>query len=43
MKTISSILYTDPQAQRPAGKCPKCGGCVYLPGKNCIRCQRDKP
>ena len=31
MKTISSILYPDPQAQRPAGKCPRCGGCVYSP------------
>ena len=43
MKTISSILYPDPQAQRPSGKCPRCGGCVYPPGNHCPRCERDKP
>lgn len=43
MKTISSMLYTDPLAQAPAGKCPHCGGCVYDPGRHCIHCERDEP
>lgn len=43
MRTIASILYIDPQAQKEAGRCPVCGGCVYWPGLHCIRCERDKP
>jgi len=39
---IESILYIDPQAQKPAGYCSRCGGAVYFPGCRCIRCGRDE-
>ena len=35
-----SILYTDPQAVRPASLCPVCGGECYGPSLTCIRCER---
>ncbi len=43
MKEICSVLYIDPQAQKHAGFCRRCGGCLYLPGLRCIRCERDRP
>lgn len=41
--TIEQTLYPDPQAQRPGGRCPVCGGALYGPGFHCIRCGRDEP
>ncbi len=38
---IQPVLYIDPQAQKPAGLCERCGGELYRPGLICIRCQRD--
>lgn len=38
--TIESALYIDPQAAKPSGFCPTCGGELYAPGNNCLRCQR---
>ena len=43
MKTIQSILFTDPQDQKEADRCPICGACRYMPTLHCIRCERDKP
>lgn len=40
---IEQILYTDPQAQVPAGECPVCGGMVYPPGRSCTRCGEAQP
>ncbi len=40
-QTMESNLYIDPQAERPAGYCPKCGGALYAPSCQCIRCGRD--
>ncbi len=42
-KSIEPTLYIDPQAQIPAGSCPRCGGEVYAPGCVCLRCQRAQP
>ena len=39
---FESILYTDPQAAKPACFCPKCGGECYWPSLVCIRCQSVK-
>ena len=36
---FESILYTDPQAAKPACFCPRCGGECYWPSLLCIRCQ----
>jgi hypothetical protein len=36
---IESTLYIDPQAQRIAGFCPRCGGALYAPGYSCLRCR----
>lgn len=42
MNTIlESTLYIDPQAQRPAGFCLRCGGECYAPTQSCARCLRD--
>ena len=38
--TIESTLYIDPQAAKPSGFCPTCGGALYPPGHNCLRCER---
>lgn len=43
MSTIESALFPDPQACKPLGNCPECGGCIYPPSGHCIRCERDKP
>jgi hypothetical protein len=33
----------DPQQQRPAGKCPSCGGEIWDSGQNlCRRCRRSE-
>lgn len=40
---VEPTLYVDPQAARPAGYCPRCGGALYLPSLCCIRCERDLP
>lgn len=37
---IASILYIDPQDQKPADYCPVCGGEVYEPSLTCLRCER---
>ena len=34
------ILYTDPQAVRPALLCPLCGGECYAPSLTCLCCER---
>ena len=36
---IEPMLYIDIQATVPAGFCPRCGGAVYKPGLQCLRCQ----
>ena len=40
IEEIQGTLYTDPQAQVPAGYCPRCGGAVYQPSLTCLRCER---
>ena len=40
--TIESILFQDPQAQKPDAFCQRCGGEVYAPGCVCSRCE-DRP
>ena len=40
---IEPTLYWDPQAERPAGYCPACGGALYKPGLWCVRCERGRP
>ncbi len=37
-----AALYIDQQALPPAAFCPQCGGSLYLPGLECIRCQRRR-
>lgn len=37
---IEQALYTDPQAEKPAGLCPDCGGELYAPSCVCSRCRR---
>jgi hypothetical protein len=38
-----SILYPDPQAAKPAFRCPVCGSECYAPSLICIRCEmRDE-
>ena len=39
---IEPMLYTDAQAEIPAGYCPACGGELYRPSLLCIRCRRDR-
>ena len=41
--SIEQILYTDPQAQVPAGECAICGGALYRPGLYCTRCGGEQP
>lgn len=38
--TIESTLYIDPQAEKPSGFCPTCGGELYQPSHCCLRCER---
>lgn len=38
--TIEPTLYLDPQAVKPAGYCPVCGGALYNPSLVCLRCER---
>lgn len=33
------IWYTDPQQETPTGICPRCGGEVYGPEKDCRTCR----
>lgn len=40
---IEQMLYIDPQNRKPAGFCPVCGGELYAPGCNCLRCERRQP
>ena len=40
---IQGSLFTDPQAEIPAGYCPVCGGALYRPGLYCLRCERRGP
>ena len=40
IEEIQGTLYTDLQAQVPAGYCPRCGGAVYRPSLACLRCER---
>ena len=37
---IEGTLYMDPQDQKPAGYCPRCGGERYAPSLICGRCER---
>lgn len=41
--STEAVLYTDPQAQKPQGFCPVCGGEIYAPEGICLRCQRRWP
>lgn len=43
MKKIVDMLFVDPQDQKPACVCPRCGGARYAPSLICIRCERDMP
>ena len=38
--SIERILYIDIQSRPPAANCPVCGGELYDPSLNCLRCQR---
>ena len=40
-QSIEQILYIDPQAKRPDGFCPCCGGALWLPSLRCIRCGKE--
>ena len=40
---IESVLYIDSQNIKPAAFCPECGGELYAPSLECLRCQRRKP
>ena len=42
MQWIEPMLYVDPQAEKPACFCPRCGGECYAPGCICLRCERRK-
>lgn len=41
MKQTVSVLFVDPQTERPGDYCPLCGGERYFPSLVCIRCERD--
>ena len=41
MSKIRDMLFLDPQDQKPAAYCPRCGGARYAPSLICIRCERD--
>ena len=43
MEQIMGTLFSDPQDQRPACFCPRCGGERYAPSLVCSRCERDRP
>ncbi len=38
---IESLLFPDPQAQRPGCFCQRCGGECYAPSFRCLRCERS--
>lgn len=40
---IQETLFTDPQAQIPAGFCPRCGAELYAPSLTCGRCEEEMP
>ena len=42
-REIEPTLYIDLQAQIPAGYCPVCGGALFRPSLECLRCRRDMP
>ncbi|HIT34249.1 MAG TPA: hypothetical protein IAC31_06460 [Candidatus Faecousia intestinigallinarum] len=42
-QNVESTLFSDPQAVRPAGYCPLCGGALYPPSLTCLRCERRRP
>lgn len=42
MNKIEQILHPDPQQRLPAGQCPRCGGLVYAPSRDCGRCRRER-
>ena len=37
---LESTLYQDPQMQKEAGYCNRCGGEVYAPSQICGRCEK---
>ena len=37
---FKSVLYIDPQDQRPADFCEICGRELYAPSLVCLRCER---
>lgn len=39
---IESVLYIDPQNEKPTAHCPECGGELYAPSFICLRCKRRK-
>ena len=40
MEQIEPTLYIDPQTEKPACFCRRCGGERYAPGLVCLRCER---
>ena len=40
---IEPTLYIDPQAAIPVGYCQRCGGAIYAPGGECLRCGAKAP
>lgn len=41
MDAIEPTLYIDPQNQKPACFCRRCGGARYAPSLVCLRCERS--
>ena len=39
---IEPMLFQDPQQEAPAGFWPRCGGELYRPGLQCLRCQGEE-
>lgn len=42
MEQIQQVLYLDPQAAVPTGRCGTCGGEFYNGERLCLRCQRRR-
>lgn len=40
--SIEPMLYFDPQAAIPAGRCPLCGAELYPPAAVCFLCGRER-
>ena len=38
---IVTAMFWDPQQEKPACYCPRCGGARYAPGLFCIRCEEE--